>query len=103
MIIGTTPTFTLKMSEESEIDFSNAVEIYFTARQGSITITKSGEDITVIDPLTVTTTLTQRETLQFKPNLELEIQLNWTYPNGVRAASKIKKIQLYKNLIKEVL
>ena len=49
LIIGTTPTFNLKISGKEELDLTEAENIYFTIRQGSIKMTKSNEDITVID------------------------------------------------------
>lgn len=102
MIIGTTPTFTLTVLDDS-LDFNEPAKIYFTIRQGSIKYTKTGEDIIIIDKNTLQVTFTQEETLAFRWNLEAEIQLNWIYDNGARAATKVKKIMLFKNLIKEVL
>ena len=49
MIIGTTPTFTLSIPEDSGVNLSNATNIYFTIRQGSIIYTKTGSDITIVD------------------------------------------------------
>lgn len=103
MIIGTTPTFTLTIPDKEELDLNNAENIYFTIRQGSLKITKSGEDIIIINEYTVQVSFTQEETLQFRYNIPAEIQLNWIYANGARAATKIKTIELSKNLIREVL
>lgn len=103
LIIGTTPTFNLKISGKEELDLTEAENIYFTIRQGSIKMTKSNEDITIIDEHNVQVSFTQEETLQLRYNMPTEIQLNWMYPNGARAATKIKTIQLHKNLIREVL
>ena len=102
MIIGTTPTFTLSIPEDSGLDLSKATNIYFTIRQGSIIYTKTGSDITIVDENTVTVSLTQEETLSFKYLVDAEIQLNWTEGNK-RYATKIRKIPLDKNLIKEVI
>lgn len=102
MIVGTTPTFTLTVQDEN-LDFNEPEHIYFTIRQGSIKYTKTGEDIIILDKNILQVSFTQEETLAFRYNLEAEIQLNWTYSNGARAATKTKKIMLFKNLLKEVL
>lgn len=103
MIIGTTPTFTLKVTDDETLDFTSVEQIYFTIKQGSVSYTKTGEDVVIIDEHTITVTFTQEETLSFRYNLQAEIQLNWIYENGARAATKIKTINLSKNLIREVL
>lgn len=103
MIVGTTPTFTIKVTDDETLDFEQAENIYFTIRQGSVKFTKTGEDIGIIDEHTLEVTFSQEETLAFRYNLEAEIQLNWTYSNGARAATRVKTIQLSKNLIREVL
>lgn len=102
MIIGTTPTFSLSIPADSGIDFTNIPNIYFTIRQGSIIYTKTNEDITVVNSHIVRVSLTQEETLSFNPRAEAEIQLNWT-DGEKRGATKILKIFLDKNLIREVL
>ena len=103
MIIGTTPTFTLVVKNDEDLDFNNAEHIYFTITQGKVSYTKTGEDVIIIDETTLQVTLTQEETLSFKYNTEAEIQLNWTYANGARAATKVLNVTLSKNLIREVL
>jgi len=73
LIIGTTPTFTLKVTDDESLDFTTVDKIYFTIRQGSIIYTKTGEDITIIDEHTLSVTFTQEETLAFRYNLTAEI------------------------------
>ena len=53
MIVGTTPTFTIKVTDDETLDFEAAENIYFTIRQGSIKFTKTGEDIAIIDKQTL--------------------------------------------------
>ena len=53
MIIGTTPTFTLTIPDKDELDLNSAEKIYFTIRQGSLKITKSGEDIIIVNKYTI--------------------------------------------------
>lgn len=102
MIIGTTPTLTLKIPEESEADLTQATNIYFTIRQGSIIYTKTGEDITVVDAHTITVDLTQEETLSFRFKVDAFIQLNWT-EDTKRYATKIRPISIDRNLLREVI
>ena len=73
MIIGTTPTFTLKVTDDETLDFTSVEKIYFTIKQGSITYTKTGEDIIIVDEHTISVTFTQEETLAFRYNLTAEI------------------------------
>ena len=73
LIIGTTPTFTLKVTDDETLDFTSVEKIYFTIKQGSISYTKTGEDITIIDEHTISVTFTQEETLSFRYNLTAEI------------------------------
>ena len=53
MIIGTTPTFTLTIPNKEELNLNNAEKIYFTICQGSTKITKTSEEITIINEHTV--------------------------------------------------
>ena len=65
MIIGTTPTFTLKLKKACDVDLSQANNIYVTIKQGSILITKTGHDLNIVDGKTVQFSLTQTESLSF--------------------------------------
>lgn len=105
MIIGTTPTFTLKLKRSYNIDLSQST-VYVTLKQGQTTITKSGQQITLIDGKTVQFTLSQTESLSLVLDKSVEVQLNWTYnDNGVlkRAATKVIKLDLEKQLLKQEL
>lgn len=82
---GTTPTFRLTLRDES-IDLGLAANVYATFRQASKTLTKTGEDIDV-DGNVVGVYLTQEETLGFSESPQTEVQLNWVYSDGSRAAS----------------
>ena len=96
---ATTPTFRHTFTEES-LDLTAANHVYVTYRQGAKALTKTGDDIEV-EPKAVTVYLTQKETLMFKEGV-LECQVNWTSANGRRAASKVKGIELEKNLLDKV-
>lgn len=106
MIIGTTPTFTLKLKRTYDVDLNTVQNIYVTLKQGTTILTKSGLDVNVVDSKTVEVTLTQQESLNFSLDKKIELQLNWTYTNqGVvkRAATKIIEITLEKQLLTQVL
>lgn len=106
MIIGTTPTFTLKLKRTYDVDLTTVQNIYVTLKQGTNVLTKSGLDINVVDSKTVTVTLTQQESLNFSIDKKIELQLNWTYTDqGIvkRAATKIIEISLEKQLLTQVL
>ena len=96
---GTTPTFRHTFTEE-ELDLTAANNVYVTYKQGTKSLTKTGEDIAV-EPKAVTVYLTQKETLMFKEGT-LESQVNWTGSDGKRAASKVKGIELEKQLLDKV-
>lgn len=108
MVRGTTPTFTLRLREDSGIDLNAAQNVYFTIAQGSNSITKSGEDVYVQDDgRTVLVWLTQEESLSFHEKQDAEVQLNWTYQSAdgavKRAATKVKAIGLDKQLYRKVI
>lgn len=111
MIRGTTPTFTLRLKNISgspcQIDLSEAKNIYFTISQGCNTITKTGEDISLVDGHTVLVYLNQEESISLREKMKAEIQLNWTYidneGNTKRAATKVCEIALEKQLIQRVI
>lgn len=107
MIRGTTPTFTMRIKDQYEIDLNEAKNIYFTVAQGANTITKTGDDIEIADKRTVLIFLNQRESLSLKET-KADVQLNWTYldTDGEtvrRAATKVKEISLDKQLLKKVI
>lgn len=105
MIIGTTPTFTLKLKRSQDIDLNNAT-VYVTLKQGQTTITKSGQQLTIVDGKIVQFTLTEAESLSLVLDKSVEVQLNWTYSDhGVtkRAATKVIKLDLEKQLLKQEL
>lgn len=98
MVQATTPTFILTLP--NDVDPSEFANIYFTLRQKSVLIEKTGTDLTV-DGQTVSVYLSQAETLQLVSGAA-QIQLNWTYSNGARACSNIVSVQVTENLLKEV-
>lgn len=97
--IGTTPTFTLTFSEQSGVDLTQATNVYVTFCSGSKTVTKTGEDLTITEK-SVSVTLSQEETL---PMLyTVNIQVNWTTPDGKRLASEVIKCEMSMQLLMAV-
>lgn len=98
MVQATTPTFVLTLP--NTVDLSLAQNVYFTLRQGSVLIEKTGEALT-IDENEVSVFLSQAETLQLSVG-QARLQLNWTYAGGERACTNIAHVAVSENLLKEV-
>lgn len=107
MIRGTTPTFTFTIKDDT-VDLTEATNVYVTLRQGSKEITKTGDDLE-IDARTVNVFLKQEESLGLIETVNAEVQINWTYIDPTdgatvrRAATKVKTIQITKQLLKRVI
>lgn len=99
MMRGLTPTLTLALKES--VDFSAAKNVYFTVRQGPITVTKTGDSVTFSDDA-VSVYLTQKDTLRFKAGV-VEVQANWTYADGSRGGTEIVTREMGDNLLPMVL
>lgn len=95
---GTTPTFTLALPET--VDLTAARNVYVSFKGGSRALTKSGSDLD-ISPHSIDVYLDQKETLSFMQGT-VDVQVNWTYANGRRAATLIKKIEMSPNLLERV-
>lgn len=100
MIRATTPTFTLTLPESSEVDLTEASKVYFAISQGSTVIKK---EVTPTDAHTVEVSLTQTEALSLRDGKSADIQLNWLYSGGARAATYVAQVRVDKQLLKEVL
>ena len=97
---GTTPTYRLILNDNT-VDLTVASNVYvsFTGQYGAIE--KTGDDL-VVSAHQVDVFLSQAETLKFTEG-EIEIQINWVYADGQRAATVIKKEKVGKNLIGRVI
>ena len=94
MIRGTTPTHIFK----TDMDISEATEIYITYKQDDIVIEKTIEDCTVT-PEEITVKLSQEETLAFKQSgYVADVQIRAKFPNGTAVASNIMTIEVSKIL-----
>lgn len=82
---GTTPTQVFNTS----IDLSSATVLYVSYKQrGKVLINKTLEDCDV-DSTSVTTALTQEETLLLDDKVKVEIQIRAKFSNGDAVASNI--------------
>ena len=96
----TTPTFTLTF-QESALDLTTATNVYVTFNAGFVTITKTGEELTVSEKQIVVS-LSQEECGKFGETA-VDIQANWTDASGQRCASEVAKTDISKQLLKKVI
>ena len=100
VVRGTTPTYRLVLNDNTvDLTLANNVYVTFTGLYHSIT--KTGEDLDV-SATEVDVYLNQAETLEFTEG-EIKIQINWTYEDGKRASTVIKKETVGENLESRVL
>lgn len=86
MVRGTTPIHTFG----TDIDLRGA-KVYVTYKQGGVTIVeKTNKDLEITEN-GVITMLSQAETLRFKANKPIEMQVRYVLPSGVADASNIVK------------
>lgn len=99
MIQATTPTIICRLPEG--VDLSLAENIYFTLQQPNMLIRKTGEAV-VVDGREVSVYLAQRDTVRIAVGTA-KVQLNWTYSDGSRGATREKEINIEPNSLLEVL
>lgn len=97
--IGTTPTFELTFSQSSGVDLTAASNVYVTFKSGLTSFTKTGEAL-VLTERSVSVTLSQEETLPMLS--KVDIQVNWTTPDGKRLASEVIRCDMSKQLLMAV-
>lgn len=100
MIRGTTPTFELKINDET-VDLTEADNVYVTFATNGWSITKTSADLDVFAQQ-VDVYLSQEETLAF-PKGDVDVQINWTFDDGKRACTTIASVKVTRNLIERVL
>lgn len=106
MIVGTTPTFIIRLKED--LDMAEAAHIYVTLTQGNISVMKSDDDLS-IDGASVSVYFTQEDTLKFIPMCSAMLQMNWTYTDletgeaSLRACTNEIPIRVKRNGIMEVI
>lgn len=98
-MVGLTPTIIVRFPEE--IDLTEAAHVYVSFKQFDRLIMKKTDGFTV-DAQEVSISLTQEETLKFKPG-DATLQINWTYATGQRGATRWLRICFDRNQLPEVL
>ena len=104
MYKGITPTLTLTLPEDINLDYAQSVYVTIQDKAGAVKMRKTGADL-VVDENTIELYLAQEETLSFPPGA-VYLQVNWTYMEGEkvkRAASDIVGIVFKANLESGVL
>lgn len=96
---GTTPTFTCRLPQGT--DTSLFQYVYFALRQRGVLLMAYGDAIT-IDGVDILVSLTQEQTVKLGKGKAL-IELDWTYPDGKRGATKQKEINVEDTLIEVIL
>ncbi len=99
MTQGTTPTHVFKLP----IDTGTIRELRITYCQSGRTILEKTEADVEMSGDTITLTMTQQETLAFKPRQNIKLQVKSLTKSGVVMASAIKDLTVYEVLNKEVL
>lgn len=105
MIRGTTPTFSLNVKGDSNLDLTQASSVYVTIRQRGVEIELSGSELTV-EAQVVHCFLPQEESLKLAKG-DAEIQVNWTYSgsSGIvrRNATIVRTLPISKQLLERVI
>lgn len=101
MTQATTPTFTLTLP--STIDLGDAEHVVFTIEQNGYVLSKDETSGVSVSSNVATIELSQSDTVNFTGEMKARIQLNWTYIDGSRGATKIKEVDIYENLYKDVI
>jgi hypothetical protein len=88
MYRGTTPTITLKLN--TDFDFDNIKQIWFTVATSAKKLTKTLKDVTInSEKSTISVNLTQEETLMFAPGT-VSVQARILTNDGEAFATPIK-------------
>lgn len=98
----TTPTISLLVKG---VDLTAADDVYvtFSDRTRAISLTIDTPTVAASgDDTQVTVTLTQEQTAQFVANTLSDVQVNWMV-SSARYATEIVSINVYENLLKEIL
>ena len=101
MINYTTPTITLVV-EGADL---TGQEVYVTLEQSGVELTKNGEALTLStegEDTIIVFTLTQVESAYFDYERKAQVQVNFINAAGVRDATNIAQISVFKNLLDKV-
>lgn len=81
---GSTPVNIFKV----DIDLTDATVFVTYAQNGDVVIEKTGADLTITEN-TISTTLSQQDTLKLDDSLLVEMQIRYVKPNGIADASNV--------------
>ena len=105
MIRGTTPTFSLTVKGDDNLDLRQASSVYVTIRQRNTEIELTGDDLT-LEARVIHCFLPQEESLKLIRG-DAEIQANWTYvtQSGItrRNATVVRSLVIGKQLLDRVI
>lgn len=97
----TTPTLVLTFQDEN-LDLTQASQIIVTLESKTKKqIEKTGQDLTV-EAKNISVDLSQQESSALAVG-EVKVMVNWILPNGKRAASKQKIVDISENLHRKVM
>ena len=82
---GTTPEHIFK----TDIDLSDAEVIYITYKQGKDVVVEKEKDDLTLSPDAIKVKLSQDETLRFKKNLDVRVQIRVRFADETALASNI--------------
>lgn len=89
MFRGTTPTHTFK----TNINLTEARVFVTYVQDGRTILEKTGQDVSVTNN-SVSVTLTQKETLAFKPSKRVNIQIRYVFQDGTAGASNVMNVEV---------
>lgn len=98
-MVGLTPTIIVRVPQT--VDLTEAANVYVSFKQYNKLIMKKTDGF-IVDEHEVSIYLTQEETLMFCPDIAA-LQVNWTYADGQRGATRWIAIRFDKNQLPEVL
>lgn len=111
MIRYTTPSITLLVED---MDLTQGQDIYVSLEQGPeanpISLEKRETDLTIttdthgqITDTNLVFVLSQEESAMFDLNAAVKVQVNWIDASGVRQATEIRNIPVFRNLLDRVI
>ena len=101
---GTTPTFELVLPAEIDLSLADEVCVSFMNGRKQKLDKSTEDDAIIVNGNIVEVYLTQEESLKItEAEKNLEIQVNWKYPDGKRAATEVVSIFVDRQLLNEVM
>lgn len=106
MVRGTTPTFSLVIKGDHNLDLTQANKVFVNIRQRDLNIELTGDNL-YVEAQVVNCFLPQDESLKLQPG-PADIQVNWVYPpasDGIirRNATIVYEMYVSKQLLERVI